>query len=327
MKIGNIEIKSKVCLAPMAGISNSAYMKICEEMGVGYAITELISSEAIVRNNKKTFDMLNGINDLKIPVAVQIFGSNPETMAKASKMLVDKFKIKIIDINMGCPVPKVALKNSAGSALLKDLDKIYEIVKMVNDAVSIPITVKIRSGWDKDSINALNVAKVCEKAGASAITVHPRTRSQGYSGISDWNIIKLVKENVSIPVIGNGDIKSVYDAKKMLDDTKCDAIMVGRALIGNPWLIKAINTYLEKNIILDLPTSLEKIDMAIKHLKYLSKYKPERLACVEFRSHLSWYLKGIEGAKIIKEKIYTKDSICDIIAILNQFKEEIYETR
>ena len=322
MKIGNIDIKNKICLAPMAGISNPAYIKICEEMGVGYAITELISSEAIVRGNKKTFEMLNGINDLNIPVAVQIFGSNPLTMANAAKILVDKYNIKIIDVNMGCPVPKVAIKNCAGSALLKDLDKIYEIINCIKEKVSIPVTVKIRSGWDNNSINAVEVAKVCEKAGASLITVHPRTRSQGYAGKSDWNIIKEVKKNVSIPVIGNGDITSIYDAKKMLDETNCDLIMIGRGLLGNPWLIKEINAYLNDGIIIDKPTPVERIDMCLKHLKYLSEYQSERLACIEIRSHIAWYLKGIEGAKVIKEKIYTKDKLCDIIAILNEFKEE-----
>ncbi|MBR3660363.1 MAG: tRNA dihydrouridine synthase DusB [Bacilli bacterium] len=323
MKIGNIEIKSKVVLAPMAGISNPAYIKICEEMGVGYAITELLSAEAIVRNNKKTFDMLKGIDKINIPVAVQIFGSNPSTMAEASSILVRDYNIKIIDINMGCPVPKVALKNEAGSGLLRNLDKIYEIISKVKEAVDVPVTVKIRSGWDQKSINAVEVAKICESAGVSAITIHPRTRNQGYSGKADWNIIKEVKESVSIPVIGNGDITDIYKAKEMLDTTKCDLIMIGRGLLGNPWLIKEINAYLEKGIILNKPTSKEKIDMCLKHLDYLSKIKPEKLVCLEIRSHIAWYLKGIQGGKNIKEKIYATNNLCDIISILNKFKEEL----
>ncbi len=325
-KIGNIEIKSKVILAPMAGISNPSYMKICEEMGVGLVVTELLSSEAIIRSNKKTFEMLNGLNDLKVPVAVQIFGSNPNTMAEAAKILVNSYKVSIIDINMGCPVPKVALKGGAGSALLKDLDKIRDIVTEVVKNVSVPVTVKIRSGWDQNSINAASVAKVCEDAGASAITVHARTRSQGYSGKADWNIIREVKETVSIPVIGNGDITDIYKAKKMLDDTKCDAIMIGRGLLGNPWLIKEINSYLNDNIILDKPSSLDKIDMAIKHLNYLLRYKNESLACLEFRTIVSFYLKGINGSKPLKEKIFKLNKVCDIISILNVFKEELNET-
>ena len=236
-QIGTCEIDNQIGLAPMAGISNPSYMKICEEMGVGWAVTELISAEAIVRENKKTLEMLNGIDTLKIPVGVQIFGSNPETMAKASQIICNLHQIVMIDINMGCPVPKVATRAQAGSALLKNPSKVYEIVKAIVTSVDIPVTVKIRSGWDESSINAVEIAKVIEKAGASAITVHPRTRSQGYSGKADWNIIKQVKENVKIPVIGNGDIKTCYDAKRMLDETGCDAVMIGRGLLGNPWLI------------------------------------------------------------------------------------------
>ena len=323
MKIGNVEIKGKVVLAPMAGISNPSYMKICEEMGISYAITELMSSEAIIRGNKKTFEMLNGINDLNIPIAIQIFGSNPKTMAKAAKILVDNYKVSIIDINMGCPVPKVALKGGAGSALLKDLDKIKSIVSEVVKSVDVPVTAKIRSGWDMNYINAKEVAKVCESAGCSAITVHARTRSQGYSGKANWNIIKEVKESVSIPVIGNGDVVDIYSAKKMLDDTKCDLVMIGRGLLGNPWLIKEINAYLKDGTVLDKPSNIDKIDMAIIHLNYLLKYKPEKLAYLEFRTIVSYYLKGIDGAKPIKEKIFKLNKVYDIINVLNEFKKEV----
>ena len=323
MYIGDVYIKSKTVLAPMAGISNPAYMKICEEMGVGYAVTELLSAEAIIRNNKKTLEMLNGIEKLTIPYAIQLFGSNPDVLSKAAVIINNLYPKAIIDINMGCPVPKVAVRSGSGSALLKDLDKIYDIVSSVSKSVSVPVTVKIRSGWDFDSINAVEVAKTCEKAGAKAITIHARTRSQGYSGKADWNIIKLVKENVSIPVIGNGDITDIYKAKEMLDTTNCDLIMIGRALLGNPWLIKEINTYLDSGIILPKPTKKDKIDMCLKHIDYLLKIKPEKLVCLEIRSHIVWYLKGIEGAKIIKEKIYTMNKIYDIIKSLNLFKEEL----
>ena len=210
-KIGNIEIKNQVALAPMAGISNPSYMKICEEMGVGYAVTELISAEAIVRDNKKTFDMLKGIDTLNIPLAIQIFGSDASTMAKAAKIITDLYQNVLIDINMGCPVPKVAIRAQAGSALLKNPPKVYEIVSAVVNAVNVPVTVKIRSGWDEKSINAVEVARQIERAGASAITIHGRTRAQGYSGQADWKIIKKVKEAVTIPVIGNGDVTSCYD--------------------------------------------------------------------------------------------------------------------
>ena len=207
-KIGNVEIKNQVVMAPMAGISNPSYMKIIEEMGCDLAITELISTEAIIRNNKKTLDMLNGIDELKMKVGIQIFGANPQTMAKAAQILCEKHKVDLIDINMGCPVPKVAIHSEAGSGLLKNPEKVEKIVKAVKEAVNVPVTVKIRSGWDDNSINAVEIAKIIEKAGASAITIHPRTRAQGYTGKANWNIIKEVKENVKIPVIGNGDIKS-----------------------------------------------------------------------------------------------------------------------
>ena len=319
-KIGNITIKNQIVLAPMAGVSNPSYMKICEEMGLGYAITELISSEAIVRNNKKTFEMLNGIEELKIPVAVQLFGGNPKVMAAAAKIIVEKYNIKIIDINMGCPVPKVAVRSQAGSGLLKDLDKIYEIVSTVSSSVDAIVTVKIRSGWDSNSINAVEVAKIIEKAGAKAITVHPRTKSQGYSGKADWNIIKEVKQNVTIPVIGNGDIKSPELAKKMLDETGCDAIMIGRALLGNPWLIKNTINYFE-NKPEDIVSVEEKIDICIKHLLLLEKNRGERTACLEIRNHLNWYFKGIKSFSKIRTKLYQTTNIHDIISILNEVKE------
>lgn len=324
-KIGNVEIENRVVLAPMAGISNPSYMKICQEMKVGYAVTELISAEAVVRHNKKTLEMLNGIDSLDIPVAVQIFGCEPKVMAKAAKMLTELYRIAFIDINMGCPVPKVAVRAKSGSALLRDPEKIKEIVEAVVDAVSVPVTVKIRSGWDQNSINAVSVAKLCEKSGASAICVHPRTRSQGYTGKADWNIIREIKKSVRIPVIGNGDILSIYDAKRMIEETSCDAVMIGRGVLGNPWLIKEIYEYLENGIVIEKPKNIEKVDMCLKHLQYLREFKDEKTAVLEIRSHIAWYLRGMKSSNEIKNKIFLTKNINDIIRILEDYGEYMKE--
>ena len=269
--IGNIKINNQVVLAPMAGVCNSAYRKICKEMGCGLIYAEMVSDKAITFNNQKTLDMLY-MEESERPLTQQIFGSDKTSFVEAAKYIYENMKPDIIDINMGCPVPKVAVRAQAGSALLKDLDKIYDIVSSVVKAVPIPVTVKIRSGWDNKHINAVDVAKIVEKAGASAICVHPRTRSQGYSGKADWSIIKSVKENVSIPVIGNGDIKTPDDAKKMLEETGCDAVMIGRGVLGNPWLIKNTINYLDGKELIDVSVE-DRIDMCLKHLKYLEELK------------------------------------------------------
>ena len=318
-KIGNVKISNQVVLAPMAGICNSAYRQICKDMGCGLIYAEMVSDKAITYSNQKTIDMLY-MTEKERPISQQIFGSDKESFVEAAKFIEKEMKPDIIDINMGCPVPKVAVRAQAGSALLKDPDKIFDIVSSVVSAVNVPVTVKIRSGWDSNHINAVEVAKVIEKAGASAICVHPRTRSQGYSGKADWNIIKEVKENVSIPVIGNGDIKSPEDAKRMLEETKCDAVMIGRGVLGNPWLIKNIVNYLDGKEVIDV-SIVDRIDMCLKHLKLLDSLKNEKLACLEIRNHISWYFKGIKGANELKNKVYQTTSIHDIILLLNEFKE------
>ena len=242
LKIGNVELENNITLAPMAGITDLAFRKVCKENNCGLVETEMVNAKAVYYNDEKTMKMLN-MEGEKRPVSIQIFGNDPEVMMAATKILDGKSEL--LDINMGCPVPKVALRAQAGSALLKDPSKVKEIVSTVVKAVKCPVTVKIRSGWDFNHINAVEIAKTCEEAGASAICIHGRTRSQGYSGKADWNIIRDVKNSVKIPVIGNGDVTSPEKAKEMLDFTGCDAVMIGRAALGNPWLIRNTVLYLE----------------------------------------------------------------------------------
>ena len=317
-KIGNVEIKNRVVLAPMAGISNSAYRTIIKDMGAGLIVAEMVSDKAIMYNSKKTIDMLY-MTDYERPISQQIFGSDKESFIIAAKYIEKHMKPDIIDINMGCPVPKVAIGAQAGSALLKNPEKIKDIVEGVVNSVSVPVTVKIRSGWDSDSINAVEVAKIIESAGASAITVHPRTRKQGYSGKADWNIIKEVKKAVNIPVIGNGDINSCYDAKRMIDFTNCDAVMIGRGALGNPWLIKQCVEYLDSGKLPSEVTLIEKIDMIKRHLELLLLTKPYKIAMLEIRSHAAWYLKGLPNAKELKESIFKTKTKEELNNLLNNY--------
>ena len=323
-KIGNVEINGKIVVAPMAGISNMTFRRICKSMGASLVVAEMVSDKAITYGNEKTFELLR-MNDDERPISQQIFGSDITSFVVAAKYIEETMHPDIIDINMGCPVPKVALKAQAGSALLKNPEKIKEIVKAVVNSVSCPVTVKIRSGWDEKSINAVEVAKIVEEAGASAIAIHARTRSQGYSGKADYNIIKQVKQAVSIPVIGNGDVKTCFDAKRMLDETNCDFVMIGRGLLGNPWLIKEINEYLENGVVIDKPTDIEKIDMCLKHLSLLEEFECEKQAVLEIRSHVGWYLKGIRNANLVKQNIFKTKNINEIKRMLNELKDSLKE--
>lgn len=317
-KIGNVKIDNKIVLAPMASISNSAFRRIAKEMGAGLVVAEMVSDKAIYFGSQKTIDMLYMKNEER-PISQQIFGSDRQSFVYAAKYILEKMHPDIIDINMGCPVPKVATRAQAGSALLKNPTKVYEIVKAVVEAVNVPVTVKIRSGWDENSINAVEIAKVIETAGASAITVHPRTRSQGYSGTADWNIIKQVKSAVKIPVIGNGDVKTCYAAKKMLEETNCDAVMIGRGVLGNPWLIRDCIDYLNGNEIKEV-TILEKLNMVIKHFNYLLEFKEEKIALLEMRTQIGYYLKGI--SKEYKQKFMKVNTKEEFINLVSEVKNE-----
>ena len=318
--IKNVKIDGQVVVAPMAGVSNMTFRKICKSMGAPLVVAEMVSDKAISYGNEKTFELLK-MDEEERPLSQQIFGSDVKSMVKAAKIIERVQKPDIIDINMGCPVPKVAVKNEAGSALLKNPEKVGKIVAAVVKAVSVPVTVKLRSGWDDTSINAVEIAKICEENGASCITIHARTRKQGYSGHADWNIIKKVVDSVSIPVIGNGDITTCFDAKRMLDETGCQAVMIGRALLGNPWLIKECTDYLEKGILPKKVTLEEKIDMMIYHLNNLCIDKGEKSAILEIRTHFLNYLKGEPNTNEVKNLICKAQSKQEIIAILKDFLE------
>ena len=320
--IGNVKIKNQVVLAPMAGISNTTFRKIIKEMGAGLMYAEMVSDKAIVNENKRTYELLK-MSEEERPIAQQIFGSDVSSFVLAAKKVEKVMKPDIIDINMGCPVPKVALRAQAGSALLKNPQKIKEIVRAVVQAVKVPVTVKIRLGWDDKSINVAEVAKVIEEAGAKAICVHGRTRAQGYSGVVNKEWIRKVKESVKIPVIANGDIKSAYDAKRMLEETNCDAVMIGRGVLGNPWLIKECVEYLDKGIIPSKVSNKEKLEMMERHFKMLCKDKNEKVATLEFRTHALWYLKGLPRNKEIKDKICKAKDGQEMLKILKYYLENI----
>lgn len=313
LNIGGVPLKSHAVLAPMAGVSDRAYRELCVRFGAAYCVSEMVSSKALSFNSKKSEELME-ISDLERPCGIQIFGDDPKCMADAAKHALEN-KPDIIDINMGCPAPKIS-SNGSGSALMKNPRLCGEIVKAVTAVTDIPVTVKIRKGWDDDSVNAVEVAKICESAGAAAITVHGRTRQQYYKPPVDYDIIRAVRESVSVPVIANGDIDSAKRAKEVMDITGCDLVMIGRATLGNPWIFSQINAYLENpNVKIHTPDLEERLGVMIEHIGKMVEYKGEHMAMLQARKLVVGYFKGMKGAAALRNeagKIKTLDDLYEL---------------
>ena len=313
LNIGGVPLRSHAVLAPMAGVSDRAYRELCVRFGAAYCVSEMVSSKALSFNSKKSEELME-ISDLERPCGIQIFGDDPKCMADAAKHALEN-KPDIIDINMGCPAPKIS-SNGSGSALMKNPLLCGEIVKAVTAVTDIPVTVKIRKGWDDDSVNAVEVAKICESAGAAAITVHGRTRQQYYKPPVDYDIIKAVRESVSVPVIANGDIDSAERAKEVMDITGCDLVMIGRATLGNPWIFSQINAYLENpNVKIHTPDLEERLGVMIEHIGKMVEYKGEHMAMLQARKLVVGYFKGMKGAAALRNeagKIKTLDDLYEL---------------
>ncbi|WP_019536378.1 tRNA dihydrouridine synthase DusB [Paenibacillus ginsengihumi] len=317
LTIGNVTAPNQVVLAPMAGVCNPAFRLIAKEFGCGLVCAEMVSDKAILHGNQRTLEMLY-VDEREKPLSLQIFGGDTETLVEAAKFVDANTNADIIDINMGCPVPKIT-KCDAGARWLLDPGKIEQMVTEVVKAVSKPVTVKMRIGWDDEHIYAVQNAKAVENGGGSAVSVHGRTRVQMYSGKANWEIIKEVKSSVSIPVIGNGDVFTPEDARRMLDETGVDGVMIGRAALGNPWMLYRTIEYLTHGVLPDEPTPAEKIRIAILHMDRLVKLKGENTAVREMRKHLAWYLKGLRGAARIKDSIMEMTSRDAIAELLEQY--------
>lgn len=318
MKIGNVEIKSVASLAPLAGITDKAFREVCRSFGAGYGESEMVSAKALSFNDKKSKELME-LSDNEHPCGIQLFGNEPKLMADAAKLAV-KAGADIIDINMGCPAPKIA-NNGTGSALMKNPKLCGEIVSAMKNAVDVPITVKIRKGFDDEHINAVEVAQICEENGVDAVIVHGRTRQQYYSGQCDLNIIKAVKDSVSVPVIGNGDVKDIKSAEKMLSYTGCDGLMVARAALGNPWIFKILNEYFDKGIITDSPSNEDKLRIMRGHIELVCKYKGERMGMLQSRKQIAWYLKGFRGAAGFRNEAGRVSTLDDMYSLIDRVLE------
>lgn len=321
MQIGTVKIESKLALAPMAGVTDAAFRQICSEKGAGYTVTELVSAKALCYHDTKTAQLLRPFPSEK-PFAAQIFGSDVNCMAEAAQMAIEISGADILDINMGCPVGKV-VKNGDGSALMKDPEKAARIAEAVVRAVKVPVTAKMRRGWDKGSINAVELAKMLEEVGVSAVAVHGRTRMQMYGGEADWNTIRDVKQAVHIPVIANGDVFKPEDAPRILRYTGADMAMIGRGVFGNPWLFAQCKAALEGKPIPPMPPLAQRCDTAVRQFEQSAAIKGEKIACLEARRHYAWYLKGVPHAGFYKEQIVKITTLEDVYRVTKGIKRDL----